>query len=56
MFIYELYKAFIKNGDNEMWEYFLFTFYGLIALVIDILISPLELVAFIVWKLGDKIK
>lgn len=50
MFIYELYKSFIKNGDDEFFDYFEFVFWGLISLPIDILLSPLELLAFIIYK------
>ena len=27
MFIYELYKSFIKNGDDEFFDYFEFVFF-----------------------------
>lgn len=50
MIIHELYELFIKNGDDEFFDYFIFVFFGLISLPMDILLSPLELLAFIIYK------
>lgn len=50
MLIYELYKSFIKNGDDELFDYFAFICLSLFVLILDILTSPILLIAFIIYK------
>ena len=50
MLIYELYKSFIKNGDDELFDYFAFIFFSLLVLIPDIITSPILLIAFIMRK------
>lgn len=52
MFIYELYRSFIKEGYGELYEYIAFLFLSILCISIDIILSPLEIIAFIMWKLG----
>lgn len=50
MFIYELYRSFIKEGYGELYEYITFVFLSILCLPVDILLFPLEIIAFIMWK------
>ena len=50
MLIYELYKSFIKNGDDELFDYFAFIYFSLLVLIPDIITSPILLIAFIIRK------
>lgn len=54
MLIYTLYKTFIEDGDGELVEYFAFVFYGLLSIPLDIILSPLEIIAFIIWKIKER--
>ena len=51
MLIYELYKVCIKDGYDELINYFEFVFFGFLILPIDILLIPFELLAFIIYKI-----
>lgn len=50
MLIYELYRSFIKEGYGELYEYITFVFLLILCLPVDILLFPLEIIAFIMWK------
>lgn len=52
MFIYELYRSFIKEGYGELYEYITFLFLSILCMPVDIILFPLEIIAFIMWKLG----
>ena len=52
MFIYELYRSFIKEGYGELYEYIAFLFLSILCIPIDIILSPLAIIAVIMWKLG----
>lgn len=52
MFIYELYRSFIKEGYGGLYEYITFLFLSILCMPVDIILSPLEIIAFIMWKLG----
>jgi len=51
MLIYLLYEEFIKEGDDELVEYFGFVFFSLLCLPIDLILSPLEILALILYKI-----
>lgn len=51
MIIYELYKCFIKDGDNELYENFSFIFFSLLALPIEVIISPVTIIALLIWAI-----
>lgn len=54
MLIYELYKSFIKEGYGELYEYIAFIWFSIIILPIDIILLPIYIIAFIMWKRGKK--
>lgn len=54
MVIYEFYRIFVKEGTNELFEYFIFVFVSILCFPIDILLSPIELIAFILYKLNRR--
>ena len=51
MLVYMLYEAIIYDGEDELWEYFSFCFFSFFALIVDLIIFPIEILAFILWKL-----
>lgn len=54
MLNYELYKVHIKEGEGDLFDYYAFCSLGLPCLAIDLMLSPIEILAFIMWKLGGK--
>lgn len=54
MLIYELYNAFIKNGDNEPFDYCAFIWFSILALIPDIITSPILLIALIMRKVRTR--
>lgn len=54
MFIYDLYRFFIKEGHGELDEYFSFIWFSILSLPIDIILLPIEIIAFVMWKRGKK--
>lgn len=56
MFIYDSYRFFIKEGQGELDEYFSFIWLSILSLPIDIILLPIEIIAFIMWKKGKKEK
>ena len=50
MLVCELYKIFIKEGYGEMYEYFTFVLFTVLCLPIDIILFPIEIIAFIIWN------
>ena len=50
MLIYELYNVFIKYGDNELFDYFAFIWFSILALIPDIISFPILIIALIMRK------
>lgn len=51
MLIYELYKTFIKEGYNELFDYFSFIFFSFLSLPIEIIISPFTIITLLMWAI-----
>lgn len=51
MIIQELYKSFIQEGYDEPFDYFSFIFFSFLALPIEIIISPLTIIALLMWAI-----
>ncbi len=54
MLIYLAWETFIKDGSNELYEYFAFVFFSIILLPADILVLPVSIIAFILYKLRGR--
>lgn len=50
MLIYELYKSLIRDGEGSLIDCFSFIFFSFLSLPMDLILSPLEILAFIIYK------
>lgn len=54
MLVYELYRLWIKEGYGELYEHLMFTVFLFPCFLVDLIASPLEILAFILWKIDGR--
>jgi hypothetical protein len=56
MLMYQWYCLCIKDGESELFEYLLFAFFMFPIFLIDLIAIPIEIIAFILWKIDRRKK
>lgn len=54
MLMYEWYCLCIKDGEGELFEYLSFVSFMFPICLIDLIASPIEIIAFILWKIDRR--
>lgn len=48
-----MFEEFLK-WNPTLFDYFCCTFFSIFTIPLDILLSPIELIAFIIWKIKER--